>query len=37
MHTRNTALYGKPIGRFAKMAKSLLTRGALKARLWETS
>jgi len=37
MHTRNAALYGTPIGRFAKMAKSLLTRGALKARLWEIS
>ena len=35
--TRNAALYGTPIGRFAKMAKSRLASGALNARLWEIS
>lgn len=35
--TRNDALYGKPMGRLAKMAKSLLAKGDRKARLWEIS
>lgn len=36
-HTLNEALYGTPMGRFAKMAKSLLASGDRKARLCEIS
>lgn len=35
--TRKAALYGSPIGRFAKMARTRLARGDRKARLWEIS
>lgn len=35
--TLNEALYGTPMGRFAKMAKSLLASGERKARLCEIS
>lgn len=35
--TLKAALYGIPMGRFAKTAKSRLARGALNARLWEIS
>ena len=31
--TRNAALYGRPMGRFAKTATSRLAMGLLKARL----
>ena len=36
-HTLNEALYGTPIGKFAKMAKRRLASGLRKARLWEIS
>ena len=36
-HTLNDALYGMPIGRFAKTAKILLASGLLNARLCEIS
>ena len=35
--TLNAALYGKPIGRFAKMASMRLAIGDRNARLWEIS
>lgn len=37
MHTLKDALYGIPMGRFAKQAKILLANGLLKARLCEIS
>jgi hypothetical protein len=35
--TRNEALYGTAMGRFAKMANRRLAMGERKARLWEIS
>ena len=35
--TLKAALYGIPMGRLAKTAKSRFARGDLKARLWEIS
>jgi hypothetical protein len=37
MCTLNDALYGMPIGRFAKTANTLFASGFLNARLWEIS
>lgn len=35
--TRKVALYGMPMGRFAKIASKRLARGDLKAKLWDIS
>jgi hypothetical protein len=37
MRTLKDALYGRPIGRLAKMASSRLANGERKARLWDIS
>jgi hypothetical protein len=35
--TRKAALYGNPIGMFAKIASTRLANGDRKAKLWEIS
>ena len=35
--TLKAALYGRPIGRLARIANNRFARGALNARLWEIS